>query len=156
MSWYSRTSWIDAPVETVFRFHEEPEALERLTPPWVRLEVLERDGGLRPGGRVVLMAPFGPFRRRWVAEHVEYSPNRLFVDVQTEGPFRSWRHRHEFEPERGGTRLTDRIEFSLPGGKLAEWFVGWLVRMQLNRMFAYRHETTKRICEARSRAASQK
>lgn len=153
---YSRSSWIDAPVETVFRFHEEPDALERLTPPWVRLEVLERSGGIRPGGRVVLLSPLGPFRLRWVAEHTEYEPNRHFTDVQAEGPFRLWRHRHEFASENGGTRLTDRIEFHLPGGPLADWLMGWVVKWQLEKMFAYRHETTKRICEARSRSAAKK
>jgi ligand-binding SRPBCC domain-containing protein len=153
---YRRSAWIDAPVEAVFAFHEEPDALERLTPPWARVEVLERSGGIRTGGRVVLMAPVGPFRKRWVAKHTEYERNRLFADVQTEGPFRYWRHRHEFAPENGGTRLTDSIEFGLPGGAIADWLGGWVARLQLERLFKYRQETTRRICEARSRAAAKK
>jgi ligand-binding SRPBCC domain-containing protein len=156
MPFFRKSTWIDAPVEVVFGFHEEPDALERLTPPWTPVEVLERSGGIKPGGRVVLLVPVGPWRKRWVAEHAEYIPNRLFSDIQTEGPFRIWRHRHEFEPDRGGTILTELIEFSLPGGWLVDLFAAWAVKIQLNRMFAYRHETTRRICEARSRSVAKK
>jgi len=152
---YSKSSWIDAPVETVFGFHEEPEALELLTPPWTPLEVMERSGGICQGDRVVLMAPFGPLRKRWVAEHTEYERNRLFADVQREGPFRHWHHRHEFAPENGGTRLTDRVEFGLPGGPLVDFLGSWVARLQLEKVFNYRHKTTKRICEARSRAGKK-
>lgn len=156
MPWFRKSTWIDAPVEAVFAFHEEPDALSRLTPPWTSVEVLERNGGIRPGGRVTLMVALGPIRRRWVAEHGEYIPNRLFTDVQIEGPFRLWRHRHEFAPDGGGARLTDVIEFSLPGGPLVDWLAAWAVKLQLNRMFAYRHETTRQICEARSRSTADK
>lgn len=156
MPLYRKSTWIDAPVGSVFAFHEEPDTLERLTPPWVGAKVIERSGGIRPGGRVVLSVPLGRNLGRWVAEHTEYEQDRLFTDVLTEGPFRIWRHRHEFAPENGGTRLTDSIEFSLPGGRLADWLGGWFIRRQLAKVFHYRHQTTRRICEARLRAAAKK
>ena len=42
---YERSVLIDAPVETVFGFHERADALELLTPPGQRIEVLRREGG---------------------------------------------------------------------------------------------------------------
>jgi len=153
---FRKSAWIDAPVEVVFAFHEEPDALERLTPPWAPVQVLERSGGIAPGGRVSLLIPIGPWRVKWVAEHTSYEKNRLFTDVQIQGPFRFWRHRHEFEPSRGGALMTDDIEFGLPGDPAASLLAGWAVRLQLNRMFTYRHEAARRICEARSRAAAKK
>jgi DNA-binding CsgD family transcriptional regulator len=68
----------------------------------------------------------GPIR--WVASHTAYVKDRLFVDEQVEGPFASWVHRHEFEDLGGRTRLTDRVEYRLPGGAVVNavgrWFVG--------------------------------
>ncbi len=43
---------------------------------------------------------------------------RSFVDEQVHGPFRHFRHVHEFSPVEGGTVMTDRIEFSAPFGPL--------------------------------------
>jgi ligand-binding SRPBCC domain-containing protein len=55
-----------------------------------------------------------------------------------------WRHRHEFTSENGGTRLTDRIEFSLPLAPLSDWLLAWFVSIQLRGMFTYRHQATAR------------
>lgn len=137
------SSWIPAPVEAVFAFHESPGALERLMPPWSKARVLERTGGLEVGARVRLRIPVGPFGIEWLAVHTGYERNRYFEDIQERGPFRRWHHRHEFAEEDEGTLLTDRIEFSLPLAPVSDWLAGWLVRIQLRLMFAYRHGATR-------------
>jgi ligand-binding SRPBCC domain-containing protein len=48
----------------------------------------------------------------------------------------------------GKTRLTDEISFALPGGQIAEFLGGWLVQLQLEAMFRYRHHITKQECES--------
>jgi ligand-binding SRPBCC domain-containing protein len=46
----------------------------------------------------------------------EWDRPRCFVDEQREGPFRSFRHEHHFEPVEHGTRMRDNIEFEAPLG----------------------------------------
>ncbi|MGA2115872.1 MAG: class I SAM-dependent methyltransferase [Bryobacteraceae bacterium] len=82
-----------------------------------------------------------------LALHTSYEKNRLFVDEQIRGPFAKWVHRHEFEAADGGTRLTDRLAYELPGGSLVKILFGWTVRLGLHNMFARRHRVTKEICE---------
>jgi len=135
---------IDAPVATVFAFHERDDALARLSPPFPPLRVVSRHGGIRPGGRVDLR--IGPVR--WLAAHTEYVANRLFVDEQLAGPFASWVHRHEFEALGARTRLTDRVTFTLRGGTVVNALFGRLVAWALWPMFWYRHRATRRACEA--------
>jgi len=144
---FEYTSHIDAPVEDVFAFHQRPDAIELLTPPDQHLQVVSRQGGLEVGALVEFRIPAGPFRMRWLAHHIAYEKNRLFIDEQRKGPFTAWVHAHHFAPEGAGMRLTDSIEFSLPGGTLTERLAGWLVRRELNAMFAYRHEITRKFCE---------
>src|SRR5690625_1439391 len=132
------------PVEEVFAWHERPDALRHLTPPWVKLKVVSNDGGIRDGAEVELIQKIGPFRCRWKVRHEEYRAGEKFVDRQVSGPFRSWRHEHLFhETESGGCELIDRIEFELrlgrSGGKIAERFV----RRELERLFAYRHRVMR-------------
>lgn len=43
---------------------------------------------------------------------------RSFVDEQVRGPFRSFRHVHEFTESPAGTTMVDRIEFAAPLGAL--------------------------------------
>jgi ligand-binding SRPBCC domain-containing protein len=144
---FVHTSVIQTSVERLFAFHESPDALQRLMPPWQPAEVISRDGGLSVGARVELELKLGPFRLRWVARHTEYERNRLFADIQEKGPFRRWRHRHEFAAEGQAARLTDRVEFSLPGGRLVDLFGAAIARHELRRLFAYRHAVTKQACE---------
>ncbi|MGC4053501.1 MAG: SRPBCC family protein [Paludibaculum sp.] len=144
---FVHTSVIHTSVERLFAFHESPDALQRLMPPWPPAKVISREGGILAGARVELEMRVGPFRLRWVARHTEYLRNRLSADIQERGPFRTWSHRHEFTPEGDSARLTDRVEFSLPGGRLADLFGAALARRQLRRLFAYRHLVTKQECE---------
>ncbi len=83
---------------------------------------------------------------KWLAKHVECQPNRLFIDEQIEGPMVSWIHRHQFEAKNDKTKLTDAIDYELPGGWLVELLLGWWVELRLRDMFRYRHEVIQRFC----------
>jgi ligand-binding SRPBCC domain-containing protein len=141
---YSRSVVIDAPVGRVFAFHERADALELLSPAFPPVRVLRRTGGIERGALVEIQ--MGPVR--WVALHTAFERDRLFVDEQVEGPFARWIHRHEFEDMGGRTRLTDRIEFGLPGGGVVERLFGWAVTFGLDAMFRRRHAATRRHCES--------
>ena len=134
---------IDGPAEEVFRWHAEPGALERLTPPWESLEVVQRAPGVRDGDRGILRVRVGPFHVRWEFEHRDYVEGRQFRDVQISGPFRRWDHTHRITP-RGPTscRLEDRLEYELPFGILGNLLGGWFVRRKLEKLFQYRHRVT--------------
>lgn len=150
LSTFVKESSIAAPPAAVFRFHESPDALTRLIPPWEPMRVAAGGGSLAPGsvvelrGRVLGLVPV-----RWVAVHTEYDPPRLFADRQAAGPFAWWYHRHHvIDDGRGGTVLRDEVEYLLPFGRLGRALAGGLVRRKLDRMFAYRHETTRALVTA--------
>lgn len=137
------TSRIEASAEELFRWHAEPGALERLTPPWERVETIEPAAGIHDGDRGAMWVYIGRLRLRWTFEHRGYIEGRKFQDVQTSGPFRRWEHTHLFIPEGPeACRLQDRIEYELPFGILGDFFGGWMVRRRLARVFEYRHRVT--------------
>ena len=55
-----------------------------------------------------------PFRM--TSRITEMDPPRRFVDEQVQGPFRRFRHVHEFGEDPAGTVMVDRIEFEAPFG----------------------------------------
>lgn len=134
---------VNAPVEVVFAFHEREDALKLLSPPFPPVRVIQKEGGIEPGSRVQLK--IGPFP--WVALHSDYEKNRLFQDEQISGPFARWIHCHEFERVGDSTRLTDRIDYQLPGGSWANRLFGWAVQLGMRQMFRHRHRITKHFCE---------
>ena len=146
---FVKESRIAASPEAVFAFYESQGALKRLTPPWEKVEVVEGGDSIRPGSRVVLRTWLGPLPVRWVAEHTDYDPPHGFADRQVSGPFASWNHRHRFLPDgSGGTVLRDEIDYEPPLGVLGRKLGGGFLEAKLQRLFDYRHETTRRIVEA--------
>ncbi len=126
-----------------FNWHTRPGVFERIIPPWEPVRLLEHDGRLADGSRVVLAVRIGGIWRRWVAEHHDCRPGRQFCDVQTEGPFAHWRHCHRFIPQnKDCSYLEEEIEFALPGGRLGQLLGGAVTRRHLERLFRYRHAVT--------------
>jgi ligand-binding SRPBCC domain-containing protein len=140
------SSLIDAPVEVVWEFHERQDILQLLTPPWQPVQIVRREGGLDVGAISEFRLMLGFLPIRWIARHSECKKPYLFVDIQEEGPMRSWTHRHQFQPQNDRTRLTDEISYELPGGWLAEFCLGWWVDSRLKDMFRYRHQVTQQYC----------
>jgi ligand-binding SRPBCC domain-containing protein len=150
MQHFVKESRIAAPPTVVFAFHEEPDALRRLVPPWERVEIVEPARSLRPGSRALLRLATGPFRIDWLVEFTGYERDRLFVDRMVKGPFSSWIHRHRFEEDgSGGTILRDEVEYSGPFGPVVEFLTRRSTESRLRRMFDYRHEVTRRACESK-------
>ena len=89
MMHYRKSTLIDAPVEVVWNFHERPDILERLTPPWQPVQVVRREGGLDVGAISEFRLFFGPIPVRWVAVHLTSSPpclrDRVGIPIITDG-----------------------------------------------------------------------
>ena len=130
---------LDAAASEVFDWHARPGAFERLVPPWQRVRVLKRSGGICDGDRVDLLVGSGLLRTRWQLEHREYEAGRQFCDVQVRGPFASFRHEHLFEQVEGGTRMTDHVAFDAPLGPLGDVAESAALRRRLRRLIEVRN-----------------
>jgi len=141
-------SVIRAPAERVFAFHELPDAVARLTPPWAGSRVVEQPTSLEKGTRTIVDIRVLPLIWiRAVLEHSGIERPIWFEDRQLSGPFRSWRHMHRVVAEDGQARLVDAIDFELPFEPWSRWLAGRLAVRRLERLFAYRHEVTRAWCE---------
>jgi ligand-binding SRPBCC domain-containing protein len=151
---------IAAPLERVWAWHQDVHgALAALTPPGEDLRIESAEPLPPVVGTKVVVTARGPLGRRvrWVAAYAEVRPPHAvvwgeearFVDVQESGPFKSWRHEHEFEHAgEDQTRLVDRLTYQVGWGPIG-WIADWVyVRPKLRRMFAHRHGVTRRALES--------
>ncbi len=140
---FVKATLIPASADELFNWHEAPGAFERLTPPWERVRILSRQGGIRDGATVSLEVGPWPFSMRWDLQHRDYERGRSFSDVQVKGPFRHWKHVHRMISQGPhSSLLEDTIEYALPLGWLGALVGGPIVVRKLRRMFDYRHEVT--------------
>jgi ligand-binding SRPBCC domain-containing protein len=148
---FIKESIIKAAPEKVFAFHELPDAIERLIPPWENAKIIQKADISKIGSQAIIEQKiFGLIPSRWIAEHTKYYPPHEFEDVQISGPFKSWRHRHIIEAHELGAILRDEIEYEPPMwifGKIAAPFA---IAPKLEKMFDYRHKVTQRWCEEAS------
>ena len=133
---------IEAPAQAVFAWHEQPEALSSLIPPWEKVRVKSQTGPISQEGSQVTLCikVLGPISVDWISEHHHYQAGRQFQDTQISGPFARWTHTHRVIPiDDTQCLLEDEIDYALPLAPLSHWVAGWMVHDKLIRMFDYRH-----------------
>ena len=146
---FVKESVIKATPERVFAFHELPDAFERLVPPWENARIVQKADISQIGSRAIIEQKiFGLVPSRWVAEHTAYDPPRMFEDIQVEGPFASWKHRHIDEAHPEGAVLRDEIEFEPPMSFIGDLAAPLFIVPRIDKMFDYRHQVTKEWCES--------
>jgi len=133
----------------VFAFFSEARNLEAITPAFLRFRILTpppiemREGTLIDYRLSLFGVPFA-----WRTRIEVWQPDRRFVDVQLEGPYRSWRHTHEFSDAPGGTLVRDTVEYQLPLGPLGDLAHALFVRRALRRIFDHRRDRVAALCTA--------
>jgi ligand-binding SRPBCC domain-containing protein len=134
---------LPAPLDQVFCFFAEARNLEKLTPPWLRFEVLTTGPITMAAGTLIdYRIRWHGIPMRWRTEIEVWEPPHRFVDRQIRGPYRLWRHEHLFSEQSDGTSIIDRVEYAPFGGEIAQRLV---VARDVERIFAYRHDILRRI-----------
>ena len=134
--------------EKVAAFFADPANLRQLTPPWLRLSLVEAPAEIEVGSQLrYRVAPLG-LPLTMVAEIAVWDPPFRFADLQVRGPYRYWEHTHTFAAVSGGTEISDHIVYRLPGGPLAPVVDRLAHRALLSRLFDYR---TRRLAELLAR-----
>jgi len=157
--------WVPFPLEHVFLFFANPENLPRIMPPArdTRIEGLKLvfppslSGSTSVplagvGSEIITsfrLAPPLPIRRRWIARVTEFEWNHHFADIQIQGPFKAWLHRHELTPETrnrvNGTVVRDRIEYEIGFGVLGGIAQTLFVSRQMRSTFTHRQRVLEEL-----------
>lgn len=125
-----------AAIDEVFAFFGDATKLQQLTPPWLHFQIETRTPiAMQQGTLIDYRLRLRGIPIRWRTLISDWTPTSRFVDEQVRGPYRLWRHTHEFESCADGTRVRDCVEYRVLGGWLIERL---FVRRDLRRIFEYR------------------
>jgi len=149
--------WVPAEISRVFLFFANPQNLPRIMPPVTETKLIEvklispPDAAARSGQELAGVGSeivtsfrlfrFPPIHSRWTARITEFEWDHHFADLQIQGPFKKFFHRHELRTEARerieGTVVRDAIEYDVGYGflgRLAEKFIP----RQMQQTFKYR------------------
>lgn len=146
-----REQFVPRPRSEVFAFFADAANLERLTPSSLRFEIKTAPPiEMRPGALIDYRIVLFGIGLRWRTLIETFEPEARFVDVQLEGPYRVWRHTHDFIETAGGTLVRDLVEYEVPLGPLGELARVLFVERQLGAIFDFRRESIRKLFVAES------
>mgnify|MGYP004002414365 FL=1 len=141
---FTRSFEVPASKKAVSEFHHDTKVLKQLTPLPVIVQFKNVEK-LAEGSVAEFVLWVGPIPVRWQATHEDVDPAEGFVDVQTEGPFLTWVHRHSFVAiDEKLTRVIDHLDIRLGKG-LFNGLISWGMWVTLPILFAFRARQTKRL-----------
>jgi ligand-binding SRPBCC domain-containing protein len=131
------TQDIPGTLEDVFAFFKDPRNLERITPPLLKLTIVDPDRvRIHQNARINYKLRIRGLPIRWRTRITNWNPPYSFTDVQERGPYRLWEHTHIFaQIDQSTVRCTDTVRYRVPGGAIAHRL---LVRGDLVRIFTHR------------------
>ena len=107
-----------------------------------------RSGVLREGESVTWRARHLGIPWTMTSEVTEWDRPHRFVDEQSRGPFRSFRHEHLFVVSEGGCEMTDRITLRAPLGPLSIVAERAVLARYMRRLIEARNTWLKAALEA--------
>ena len=138
--------WVPQPTDRVFSFFSDSKNLELITPPILQFKILRQSTGeMRAGTKLDYRMKMHGFPVRWQSTIGDWVPNVRFSDRQSRGPYAYWNHVHEFIEKDGGTVLRDSAVYRLPFGVPGDVAAHWLVRRDLESIFAYRRKKIEEL-----------
>ena len=137
-----REQWIARPIHEVFAFFADARNLEKITPPWLGFNILSMSTESITEGTVIrYRLRLHGISVHWRTEICKWNPPHGFIDEQTKGPYKLWRHTHSFEAHGERTKMIDDVQYAMPFGVLGRIVHALKVRGDVNRIFDYRRLT---------------
>jgi ligand-binding SRPBCC domain-containing protein len=137
-----RETIVHAPIEETFAFFADAGNLQRLTPSWLHFTIqTPMPVVMRAGAQIDYRIRVRGVPIPWRSIIDVWEPGDGFVDRQTIGPYRWWRHEHRFLAVPRGTLVVDHVEYA----PRAAWLSSTQVRHDLERIFTYRQEALRDV-----------
>ncbi|MFV0167257.1 SRPBCC family protein [Empedobacter falsenii] len=135
-------------IDTAWRFFSSPMNLSEITPKDMAFTVLSEDQD-QPIFEGMLInysvSPLLGIPLKWQTKIIQVEHQKSFTDFQQKGPYKYWKHFHEFIPNEKGILMKDTVEYELPFGVLGNIVHSLLVKKKLNKIFDYRQHVLKKL-----------
>jgi len=138
-------STIETSIEKLFTFHTDTNNLPKITPPWIKVSIVDLTLPLKEGSEISLDIKQYGLTNRWIMQIDKMESFSSICDLALKSPFKNFYHERKFEEvDDNHSKLIDLITLELPLYPLSMVAVPF-IKYDMDRMFAYRHEKTREI-----------
>ncbi|WP_185216955.1 SRPBCC family protein [Sphingobacterium mizutaii] len=143
-----REQQLNCDVEEAWRFFSSPNNLSKITPKGIGFTVLsEYVAEEIAEGTIIdyIVSPLLTIPLKWRTRITHVEHNKCFIDLQEKGPYKYWRHLHEFFPNKDGVLMKDTVDYELPFGLVGQIAHLLLVKRKLTDIFDFRRDTIEKL-----------
>lgn len=129
------------------RFLGCPANLPEISDPDIELQIVSAPETISEGTRIEFRIMSFGLRHRMAHEYRLVTDSEIF-EVQVDGPLPAWQHRQQLQllgPSE--CRLTDTVEFQLPGGMLRFMLTEDRIRESLTTGMEFRYQALQQLAE---------
>lgn len=138
-----RKQQLNCSIETAWDFFSNPMNLATITPKDLGFTILNKEDKLDKiySGMIInyKVSPLLGVPLHWQTRIDQVNMYHSFVDFQEKGPYKYWKHHHEFLINDDGVLMKDNIEYELPFGIIGDITNTLIVRQKLINIFDYRY-----------------
>lgn len=138
----NRKQLLHVSLDDAWSFFADPNNLQKLTPPKMRMKVIDKHPSELYAGMIATykIRPIFNIPITWVTEVTQVLSKEYFIDEQRFGPFKFWHHEHRFKQTDEGVEMTDLVHYAMPFSIIGKLVHAQIVRPKLQAMFAYRQK----------------
>lgn len=143
-----REQQLSCDLGTAWKFFSSANNLSEITPDDMGFIVLTemKDDKIYEGMLIdYYISPLLGIKMKWQTEIIHVDFQKSFIDLQKKGPYKLWKHHHEFISNEEGVLMKDTVEYELPFGVLGEMAHDLFVRKKLDYIFDYRFRVLSRL-----------
>lgn len=132
--------YINATMDECWEFFSSPRNLQKITPETMGFNITDFDEKSMYAGQIIQykVSPLLGIKISWTTEITFVKDNSYFIDEQRFGPYALWHHKHFFEKEGNGVKMTDVVHYALPLGLIGRIMNALVVKNKLKEIFDYR------------------
>lgn len=153
--------WLSHSIDEIWAFHCNPENLVKISPDFLKLTLKNVPEKLGKGSSFQIHTDNKYLKGllKWNVEYIDWSDEadvKFFVDLQKDGPFEYWKHKHEFRrgtkelvvggkkfaAKNEGTWIVDSVEYSL---KPQFRRVSWVAEKMITQLFVFRKRRLEKL-----------
>ncbi len=137
---YKTEQFLPIEMDQAWAFFSSPANLAVLTPKEMGFTVLTKlDKDIH--NQMIIDYTVKPLLNvplHWRTQIIDVKEKLEFTDIQLKGPFKLWKHLHQFIQQENGILIKDEVHYVLPFGFIGEIAHSLIVKKRIDGIFSYR------------------
>lgn len=133
--------------EEAWEFLSNPKNLQKIMPSSMGFQIVSGANQTMYAGQIIQykVTPLPRFKTKWVTEITQVKKPFYFVDIQLDGPYKLWHHKHFIHPTDQGVIIEDIVHYAVPFGWLGSALHPFIIRPKLEEIFTNRVEKMNQL-----------